>query len=26
LRAFEIPDIDLLESVYVVATVSLAQE
>jgi hypothetical protein len=26
LRAFEIPDIDLLESVYAVATVSLAQE
>jgi hypothetical protein len=26
LRAFEIPDIDLLESVYVVATVSLAQD
>jgi hypothetical protein len=26
LRAFEIPDIDVLESVYAVATVSLAQE
>ncbi len=26
MRAFEIPDIDLLESVYAVATVSLAQE